>query len=169
MKTEEKVEKIATVATGHSLSLIINNVFDYVIYIPVIAYFGPITGGLIMIMLSIILNLSLIYLYDKTGKDWLGFEMIKESKERLSGNLPNWLRKALNAGDIIAFIGLSIYDPFFATIYLRKTEQKFRGLSKRDWAIFWTATVLSNISWIMLIFSGVSIFKVIYNFITQLF
>ncbi len=165
MEVKDKAEKIATIAAGHTMSLIINNWFDYGIYVPVIAYFGPVKGGGIMIVLSILINLILIYLYDKTGKDWLGFEMIKEGKEEAASKLPNWLKKAINAGDIMAFIGLSIYDPFFATIYLRKIENKFNGLTKRDWIIFIIATILSNIGWTALVYSGISVFKIIYNFI----
>ncbi len=153
------LEKIGTIGTGHFLNFMINNGFDYGIYIPVIAFFGPIWGCGIMIILSMILNITLIWVYDKTGKDWLGFEMLKEGKEELSTGLPNWIRNLIQLGDFGAFIGLSIYDPFMATIYLRKKENVHNGLSKRDWRIFFSATILSNVGWTGLVYGGISGFQ----------
>lgn len=151
--------KLGTIGTGHTLNFIINNWFDYGVYVPVIAFFGPIYGCGIMIILSTLLNLSLIKAYDWSGKDWLGFESLKEGKENLSTKLPKWLQKMVSLGDITAFIGLSIYDPFMATVYLRKKEQAHKGLSARDWKIFLSATILSNVGWTGLVFGGLSTFQ----------
>ncbi len=151
--------KLGTVGIGHTINFVINQGFDYGVYIPVIAIFGPFWGCGIMTILSIALNLTLIWVYDKTGKDWLGFESLKEGKDNLSSKLPKWLQKMVSFGNITAFIGLSIYDPFLATVYLRKREQAHKGLSARDWKIFLSATILSNVGWTGFIFGGVSAFQ----------
>lgn len=168
MEVKEKAERVATITAGHTMSLIINNWFDYGVYVPVIAYFGPIQGGIIMTILSFIVSLTLIYLYDKTGRDWLGFEMIKEQKNHLSKHLNKFLRFMLRKSNIAAFIGLSVYDPFFATIYLREKDNVYNGLSKRDWMIFISSTIISNIGWTTLVFGGVELIKIIYTWFAGL-
>lgn len=156
MSIRSIAHKLGTIGTGHFLNFMINNWFDYLLYIPVIAYFGPIWGCGIMIMLSVVLNLILIKVYDKTGKDWLGFEALKEGKEKFSFSLPIWVRKLISIGDTGAFIGLALYDPFLATIYLRKRENAHKGLTNRDWRIFVSATLLSNVGWTGLVYGGLS-------------
>lgn len=163
MGTKEFFKKAGTVGTGHTLNFVINNWFDYLVYVPVIAFLGPIYGCGAMIVLSVILNLTLIWVYDTTGKDWLGFEAIKEGKEKFSSTLPGWIQKLMSAGDWGAFIGLSLYDPFLATVYLRKQDQVFKGLSARDWKIFSAATILSNVGWTGLVYGGLEAIKSLVN------
>jgi hypothetical protein len=151
------LSKIGIIGFGHFISLITNNWFDFLIYVPVIAYFGPYTGCCIMIVLSVILNLSLIWFYDKAGEDFLGYELIKQGKT--SPKLPNWLKKVIAMGDVVALIGLSVYDPLHATLYLRKPELAFKGLSARDWKIFIFATLLSNAGWTAVVQTGIGVYK----------
>ncbi len=158
--------KLGTIGTGHSISFLINNTFDYAIYIPVVAKFGPIWGCGIMIILSILINLTLMWVYIKTGKDWLGLEALKDGKEKLSmSDLPKWTKKLVSFGDRAAFIGLSIYDPLFATIYMRKSEDRQAWLSKRDWYVFGSATILSNVGWTGIVYGGLSVFRGILNIV----
>jgi hypothetical protein len=157
LNTKNVLSKFGTIGVGHFISFMTNNWFDYLIYVPVIAYLGPFVGCGIMIILSVILNLSLIWIYDKTGKDWLGYELIKQGKS--SSKLPKWVKKMISMGDVAALIGLSLYDPFHATIYLRKQESTFKGLSARDWKIFLFSTFLANIGWTTLVYFGVKVFN----------
>lgn len=136
---------------------VFNNVFDFLVYGAVIAHFGLMQGFVIMAPLSILLNLSLIKVYDLTGKDWLGAESVKEGKEALGKNKPTWLKKLIASSDIVAFILISIYDPFIAVIYLRKQEHAYKGLSKRDWKIFLASTFVANAAWSVTIYTGLSV------------
>ena len=161
MSAKEFIKKVGTVGLGHSVTFFVSHWFDYLLYIPMVTFLGPVKGGGIMLVLSMIMNLTLIWVYDKTGKDWLGFEALKQGKEEVSSKLPKWLKKAVTAGDTVAFIGLSVYDPLFAVIYLRKQDQVFKGLSARDWKIFLASTVIANIGWTGLIYGGVILFHII--------
>ena len=164
MSISSFIQRIGIIGTGHSISFLVNNLFDYVLYVPVVAYFGPIKGCGIMIALSILINLILLKVYDWTGKDWLGLESLKKGKENLN-SLSGWMGNLLKAGDGIAFIALSFYDPLFTVIYMRKPENVYKGLSKRDWVIFGFATVLSNIGWTTLVFGGLSVVRFIMHVI----
>lgn len=54
----------------------------------------------------------------------------------------------MRLGDIPAFFALCVWgDPFKVTIYMRKTDSKYRGLRLRDWFIFWAAVLVSNGFW----------------------
>jgi hypothetical protein len=156
LKLKSISQKLSIIGTGHTVNFLINSWFDYIVYVPVVAYFGPIKGCGIMIVISVLLNLTLIKVYDKTEKDWLGFEALKEGREKFSEKLPKWVSKLINLGDTGAFIGLSLYDPFLATIYLRKLKNAHKGLTGRDWRIFVSATLLSNVGWTGIVYGGIS-------------
>ena len=98
--------------------------------------FGFFGGLAIMLPLSVVLNIGLIKLYDKTGKDWLGFEALKEGKDSAVSDAPGWLQKVIKSSYILSTTIILFYDPLLATIYLRKREQAHKGMSSRDWLIF---------------------------------
>ena len=57
-------------------------------------------------------------------------------------------RKVARLGDVPVFILLSIHsDPFMVTLYFRKREHAHKGLTSRDWKIFWGAVLFSNAYW----------------------
>lgn len=143
------------------MNFFLSHFFDYFLYVPVIAILGPIKGCAVMAALSMVVNFLLICLYDKTGKDWLGLETLKDGKNALTSNLPKWLQKVVSFGDVAAFIGFSVYDPLFAVIYMRKADQAFKGLSARDWKIFCLSTLVANVGWTTLIYAGLSVLRFI--------
>lgn len=159
--------QVSTIGAGHSILWVINSLFDYVLYALVLSFAGLLWGFGIMVVLSIILNLALIKVYDSTGKDWLGAESLQEAKRVLGENRPKWLRKILRSSYRLAYIFLSFYDPFIALIYLRRKEKAHKGMSRRDWKIFITSTILANVAWSVAIFTGLSvsqwIFKTFYE------
>ena len=75
------------------------------------------------------------------------------------GLVARQISKALRAGDAPAFFVLSwIEDPIVTTLYLRRGAHQYDGLSRRDWVIFFSSTVVSNLMWI---FSLVSVFEIV--------
>ena len=153
-----KRNRIAEVALGHTVSKIIDSVFDYGIYIPVINYYGTIAGGTIMMFGLAGFALLELKFYNWSGRDWLGFETLKELKNNnekvgLSLKVLVW---ALRKGDIAAFFALSIrYGPFSTTVYLRGSKK----LTKKDWVIFCLSTIVSNWWWVISITAAINVIK----------
>lgn len=149
-KVATKKRRITEVIAGHAVSKIIDLFFDYGVYTPVILLFGPIKGGIIMMLILALVGLLELRIYDRFGRDWLGFEAIKEFRNdetRTVAIKTRLLKWALRKGDVYAFFILSYYfGPFSTTVYLRKGHT---GLTKRDWIIFLLSTIVSNWWWVM--------------------
>ena len=141
-------ERAAILGVGLTVKKSIDYGFDYVLYPIALLSFGYLWGTVAMTVASVILNLTLIRFYDWTKRDWLMLETIKGVKERSeeSGSpLVRWIAKQ---GDVAAFVVLSwVEDPVIVTLFLRRGSHSFNGLQGRDWVIFWSSTVLSNLMW----------------------
>lgn len=129
-----------------------------------IVTFGLVKGGIASTIFSFLICLATIKFYDWSKQDWLGIELVKEMKEyegkKYLGRAIKWL---LKKGDIIALIGLSILtDPFITTVYLRKGANQYNGMGQREWIIFLLSTVIGNLCWVLTIFGGIKIFKLIF-------
>lgn len=159
-------ERIAIIGLGYTFGNIFDYVFNYAIYIPVVAMLGPVKGGIVMAILSVFVNYLFIKFYDWSKKDWFGIEVAKEAAEYG----PAWIRNlsvksavgkiiwwpfskiiilifwAIRRGGVVAFLALSMYtDPFVTTVYFRK--KSFSGLKKRDWMIFFGSLLVGDIYW----------------------
>ena len=159
-------KRIATIGLGYTFGTIFDYSFNYVVYIPVVAYYGAVNGGIIMAILSIPVNYLFIKFYDWSKQDWFGIEVAKEEAE--FG--PSWIKNlsaksklgkilwwpfskiilmilwAIKRGGIFAFIALSMYtDPFVTTVYFRK--EKFGGMKKRDWLVFGGSLLVGDLYW----------------------
>ncbi len=153
-KIVARKEQIGTIALGHTVKKGEEIFFDQFVYGAVSAYavstFGTAYGSLvvftIMAPLSALFCYGYLRLYDWLKKDWFGFEAVKNVQHQFSGN--RWIGKFLKLGDVSAFFALSVYaDPFMVTVYLRKESNRFNGLSKRDYTIFWSSVIVSNAYW----------------------
>jgi hypothetical protein len=170
---------LSIVTIGHTLKWLEDLLFDKVLYPSVAAYFlwsfgslyGPLVTFGVMSTASAILCRLYIYLYDRFQVDWLGFEAVKdfgkESKHK-------WVRKALMKGDGLAFIILNMaFDPFVTTIYLRKKENRYLGLTWRDEKIFWGSVAFSNAYWTLsvsvILVIGLEVWQQIKDFILSLY
>ena len=155
--------RIVEITTGITTNQILTILFDYMLYPSVIYYFGILTGGTIMTVLSFLICLLMLRLYDWSKRDWLGIETIKEMKHYHGrSRVLLFLSKLLNKSDLIAFFVLSInFDPFVVTVYLRKG--KFNGLSKHDWWVFISSLLISNLYWIIACFLGVTLIEWLIN------
>lgn len=161
--------KIAIIAFGHFIAKIIDLAFDYGLYVYVIAVYGPLKGGAYMMIALAIFALVQLKLYDWSGRDWLGFEALKELKEGEPEGF--WAKKLSNIvkkGDIYAFFFLSYYyGPFCTSIYLRKG--KYNGLKKRGWLIFLSSTVVCNAYWTIQIFASIEVVKYAWKNILKMY
>jgi len=131
--------------------------FDFVLYPFVIWKLGPLVGGGIMALLSLITCLLTMRLYDRLGRDWLGIEFVKNLRHYEGGSRWRlWLAWLVARGDGVAFIVLSVkYDPFVTTAYLRR--EAFQRFTLRDWIIFLGSWAVANGFWIFLCYGGVSL------------
>lgn len=65
----------------------------------------------------------------------------------------NWAR---NRGDMATATALAfLFDPLIIVLYMRNGSNKYNWLSRRDWKIFLTATVVGNLYWAVLVLLGV--------------
>ena len=157
-------ERIGTVVIGHSVKQAEEYFFSYIAYPAAIAYFGSVVGGVLMTTLSAFVCYLYLVFYDWAKKDWFGFEAIKEIRdgESTQGRLAKWGQAFARKGDLAAFVfWSSVSDPFMTTLYLRKGAGNYNGMSRRDWAIFWSSVLVSNVGWTLIVFAVVELFRAV--------
>lgn len=141
--------------------------YDYFFVAFVLWKYGNIEGGTIVMFASIILDLGTLKFYDWFKKDWLALETLKniESKKGRLGAVVHWLH---DKGAILTIIVLSVLTtPFIVTAFMRKGVNQYDGMKTRDGLIFITSSLVSNLYWIVVVGSGVSIAKYAYNFLVN--
>jgi hypothetical protein len=146
-------ERIGLVAIGHTFKHFEEALFDFMLYPAAIAWLGAMKGGAVMMVFSAIMCYLYLRFYDWSGKDWFGFELLKEVRdgEEKQGCIAHFVQRLTQRGDWIAFFALSCYtDPFMTTVYMRKGTDAYNGLSARDWKIFWSSVVVANLWWTVL-------------------
>lgn len=150
-------ERLGILGVGLVGNQLITLGFNWVLYPYVIWRFRLVEGFFIMATLSVLVCYLLILFYDWTKQDWLGIETIKEVKiydgsSRVK-RLTSWV---INKSDPLALIVLSIkFDPFITTVYMRR--DKFGGMSRRDWKIFFASLVIGDVWWSTSFFMGISL------------
>jgi hypothetical protein len=156
LKVIKKMD-IRSMSIGYTLTSILDNFFDYVVYTAVIIYCGPFRGGLVMIVISAIVSLIYIKGYDVIKKDWMGIEAIKEIREEVIAE-NKWIAWLVLKGRWAEFLFVSCkWDPFITTAYMRAGVSQYNGMSRQDWKVFWLSLIVSNLWWILVIYTGISI------------
>lgn len=138
-----------------------NRFFDLVVYGAVIAKWGAMRGGAIMMTLSFTVDLVSLRLYDRFKRDVFGIEELKRVRESetttWTGKIVQW---ALWQNDLVVFVTLTLMsNPFVVTAWLRHGAGKFNGMRRRDWAIFLSSVTLGNLYWIAMVSGGIHLFK----------
>jgi len=151
------VERIGTLTAGHSFKFFEGLAIDKFLYPGVIASMGPLDGGLIMLAFTFVENLFLIWVYDQTKRDWFGFEALKKSIARQEEKERKWLVRFVR-GTKFFFLTFAS-DSFFTTLSLRKGIETYDGLKARDWLIYVSSTILSNLSWLLVISGLLEVFR----------
>lgn len=180
-------KKLSALAVGHTFYETTDHIFNYWIYIPVVAVFGAVEGGLIMTVAAFVACYLLILFYDWTGVDWLGIEMLKESdfgpdflqRKKAQSKIAYFfwwpfhqifrlVRWAQNKGGIVAFVVLSFYtDAFITAVFLRR--DKFGGMKFKDWLVFMGSLILGNAYWTLRTVIIISIAKWSFSLMSYLF
>ena len=155
------VSRGATFGAGLLLKHSINEPFDLILYPAVLLWLGNIWGGLVMTALSVVLNVIIIRAYDWSKTDWLLIETLKGVRDEAVsvGKRKRLIRRLLQKSDTLAFFILCLDDPITATLYLRKGSHQYNGMSARDWKIFFAATIVANLYWIIGIASVIEVVK----------
>lgn len=179
--------RITQILAGHSFLGVFNWLFDNPLYLYVIYRMGPINGGMVMTMLSLVVSLALLLVYERMRVDWLGvsvLETVKERGERWIGVLYErppregpwkWIFGAVLRA--AAFVPSRL---FLAVIWALKKGDgfaffalslytdpfittaflrhgRFDGFRRRDWYVFAGSVVVANGYWVLRSFAIVEL------------
>lgn len=138
-----------------------NRFYDLVLYTAVIARWGAIKGGAVMMALSFVVDLVSLRLYDRFKRDVFGIEELKRLRDSpattWSGKALRW---ALRQNDFVAFIVLTLMtNQFVVTAWLRHGAGEFNGMQRRDWVIFLSSVALGNLYWIAVVSGAIHLFR----------
>lgn len=141
-----------------------NRFYDLVLYTAVIAKWGALKGGAMMMALSLVVDLVTLRLYDRFKRDVFGIEGLKRVRD---SDAITWtgkvLRWALRQNDLVVFVVLTLMtNQFVVTAWLRHGAGEFNGLQRRDWLIFLTSVALGNLYWIAVISGAIQLFKTLF-------
>lgn len=146
MSQTSKKKRFATIILGHTVDQIVAKAYNWGVYLLIMKWLGAFWGSVAMVLLSFLVCLAYIKLYDWAKMDWLGIEMLKELRE--DEKKGNWLSKILQRGDWVAFLILSVWkDAFYTTVYMRKGANEYSGMGKREWNIFLSSLITGCVLW----------------------
>jgi len=149
--------------TGISSYYVFTYLYDYIVVSFLLIYFGFVKGVVIVMVLSMLIDLGTLKFYDWFKKDWLALETLKDlqHKKNFWGKLFNFVH---DKNTFITIIVLSLTsNAFIVTAYMRKESFQYNGLTKRDWNIFFSSSLLTNLYWVFLIAGGIEIIKYSYQ------
>lgn len=156
-------KKIALWGMGFSGYHLFDYVFDYGIYSVVIWNLGPIKGGVLIIILSLIYNLLALRFYNWSKKDWLGLETLKQIRE-YNGNflIWQWLAWIMKKSSFLTLLFMAVkYNAFMVTVYMRNSNE-YGELNKRDWGIFLFSLIVGEVYWILVVSGGITLIEYFY-------
>ncbi len=164
------VKKFSIISVAHSILYATDYWFDNILYPAVLLLFGTTIGLIVLTILSGIICFGLLVLHTKSKEDWLGVDVVEVIKVKTRAKIEKFYSKegvwwkilhittylfilpprivlwALDKNDFAAFVALSIYtDAFKTTAFLRHGRKG--SLSRRDYKIFYSSIVLSNLWW----------------------
>lgn len=140
----------ARLGTAAGLIAAANWLFDYPFSGWVIWQFGPLVGGVAILISAPVLNYGIVHWYRKTTADWFGMEWLRAQEqirsETWSGKL---VRAALGKSRLLAFTAVSgLLDPVYGFIYQRGRITGTR-FTAQDWWWFGLANAIGVLPWIM--------------------
>lgn len=144
---------------GISSYYIFTWVYDYLIITALLLYFGNLKGGCVALVVSMLIDFLTLKFYDWLKKDWLALETIKElnNKKGFVGRLFMFVH---NKGSVLTVFILSLFlNAFVITTYMRNGAYEYNGLTKRDWIIFTSSSIIGNGYWILMFAGGIALIK----------
>lgn len=153
------LENLKLWSIGISAYYVFTWVYDYLIITGLLLYFGLLTGGIIAIIVSTLIDYITLRFYDWLKKDWLALETIKELNDK-KGFVGKLFRFVHNKGSFLSVIALSLFlNAFIVTTYMRNGAYKYNGLSKRDVIIFISSSLIGNGYWVLMFAGGIALIK----------
>lgn len=159
------IGRIKLWVAGIGLYYILTWIYDYIVVSFLLIYFGFLKGIIIVVILSMVIDLATLKFYDWFKKDWLALETLKEMehKKNFFGRLLNFVH---NKSVFVTVVVLSLTsNAFIVTTYMRKGANLYNGLTKRDWIIFISSSLLINVYWVFIIGGGIEIIKHLFKLI----
>jgi len=160
--------KIQEIGTGLFLYEAFNYTYDLVFYPFALAYWGLMTGGVIVVGFSVIINMLVFWFYEYMRVDWLGAHALRELEHEENksniAKLVTWLGKKKvrwweKLASPVVFTALLLpIDPVIVAIHFQ--QQHFKGLTWRDWGMLLLATLIANAWWLLKI--GIIVEAVLY-------
>ncbi len=160
------IKKTMVVVGGWGIYDFADSIYNFVLW-PIIQNNYGAFSIVYLTLGAVAMNLPVLFLYHRGGKDLLGVKYLEEVKERelefankfyYHGNkivrvlmyIPTkifqFVIRLLKKNDVFAFIFLSLFnDSFIATVFLR--HGNFDKLNKRDFMIFTGSTLLGCALW----------------------
>jgi hypothetical protein len=154
--------RLSKVVTGTTLYSVFNWLYDYPLYSVVLWHFGIIWGGVLMILLSIPTDYLTLRFYDWSQQDWFAIEYLKSMKEYRGNNVFKRLLGAiLRSTPVPVQVAVlsTKFNSFVVTTLMRDGAYTFKGLTSRDWKIFWGSNLAGQLYWILIIGGGIEIGK----------
>lgn len=159
-QTIRGLRRIGILALGLMSTKAMEYWYDFTVYPSLIANYGLLYGWIYAASGATILCLGMLWFYNLTKQDWLFIETIKRVRDgRKVGRIRMFFRNLANRGDVAAFIFLCLWkDALIITVYMRRGVGNYT-MTARDWKIFWTATIATNVWWGLLVFGVMEGFK----------
>ena len=102
---KEGHKKAGIIAASFTVVEVLNHAFDFIMYPLVIGFLGPWKGGAIMTILALVMNYGLVVFYNKTNRDWFGFEWLRlQKQEEAKSGSGRILRHILHFGHWPAYV-----------------------------------------------------------------
>lgn len=149
--------------TGIGSYYVLTWLYDYVVVSFLLIYLGLVKGIIVVVILSMAIDLATLKFYDWLKKDWLALETLKDLEHRKNflGKLLNFVH---NKSTFVTIVVLSLTsNAFVVTAYMRKGVSLYNGLTKRDWIIFISSSLLINLYWVFVVGGGIELIKYIYK------
>ncbi len=144
-----RIKYAILLATGLVLRNAINYPFDYVVYPIVLAWLGSVIGGIVLLFLGLFINILIIRAYDWSKTDWFLIEKLKSVQDSDEKTLFVRLLQFFRRSKVLTFLILCLDDPVTVTLYFRKGNYRYNGMTAYDWKIFLLSNVFSNLYWIV--------------------
>ena len=155
------LNKVLLWTSGIGSYYVLTWIYDYVVVSFLLWKFELIKGGIMVFILSSIVDLLTLKFYDWFKKDWLALETLKDLQTH-KGFVGKVFTFVHDKTAVVSVILLSfVVNPFVITTYMRKGAFEYNGMTKRDWIIFVSSSVISNGYWIIIVGCGVEIVKYI--------
>lgn len=144
--------------------------FDDLLYPAVIAWLGPVYGGIIM---SIAASL-ICYFWTKaivaSDNDWFEMKTLHKIQKivfwivRICENIPFVRKSWVQAIEyVLTFFALCVAtDAMIVTLYFRR-DDKSKVLSRKDWKVFVWSLLISNLYWTLRSWGLVELIKYSWN------